>query len=285
MGFKKFTKAKYPPRLWAITSFPGDGKSTFATRMYSPILPIDADHRFDEVADLVPGDVYQLSDNPADNAIPDAINKRLIENMPGTKVGTIVVDSLTAIVSPMVAQGMIDNEAGVNKNKMSGFINKAVNMRLLQDAVTRWGTDVLWIWHTQKGRDNTSAEVVTETLSKTERERIFRSLNLKLQIVRNGDKRGIKVLWSRSGRAGLTIWDESGKWTDMPELIEAAVYHSISTPDDLLYEIHRVYDLAEQPARDLLKELGFTGFPKNGDVTRRTAEMWLAVEKHMDKKG
>jgi hypothetical protein len=66
MAFKRMTAADYPPRHWALYGFPGSGKSTFSTRMHGAILPIDADQRYREVVGLAAGNVYQLSDEPAD---------------------------------------------------------------------------------------------------------------------------------------------------------------------------------------------------------------------------
>jgi hypothetical protein len=228
MSFKKMTVPKYPPRHWALVGFPGSGKSTFATQMRGPLLPIDADQRFAEVLALAAGDVYRLSENPADNVAPAQIARLLEAHMPGSDVGTIVVDSLTTLIAPLIVRGMLDNEAGENKNKMAGFIDKALVMRLLQDAVTRWGTHTLWIWHLQRGRNEKAEKVVTATLPKTELERLRRSLNVELHLVADEatQRRGVKVVWTRQAgaRSGMTLWDESGTWQGMPERIEAAIY-------------------------------------------------------------
>lgn len=231
MSFKKMTKRQYPPRLWALVGYPGSGKSTFATQMKSPMLIIDADHRFAEVLDLAADEVYELGGSPADNVDTNRIAVLLAENMPGAAVGTIVVDSLTAIIAPLVVQAIQDNEAGLNKNKVAAFKIKALAMRQLQDAVTRWGTDVLWVYHLQDARDNKAQAVTRTTVSETELARLTRCVNLQLEIVRDGEKRGVKVVWARRGRSGMTLWDESGTWAGMPEKIEAAVYDGLSLAD------------------------------------------------------
>jgi hypothetical protein len=387
MGFSKMQKPLYPPRHWALVSFPGDGKSTFATQMRAPILPIDADHRFGEVINLVEGDVYELSANPADNMDPEEVNRLLNENMPGSGTKTIVVDSLTAIITPKVVQAVMDNDAGRNKNRMAGFKDKALSMRLLQDAITRWGTDTLWIYHLQKGRDAQAEEITRPTLPATERARLYRSINMELHIVRAADpstrpgqaqRRGVKVVWARQGRSGMTLWDDSGKWAGMPEKIEAAVYGGLSqaemkqieqtapaifptteaaikyglaqgafkalqhakhayekfkrkhagaapeqigllwaeeverrveektaieavasghepdspaagespsfaTLEDLLFQLHVEFKLKETEAKAKLKELGFTGWPRNGGAKAKSTEMYMAVKMAMEK--
>jgi hypothetical protein len=104
-------------------------------------------------------------------------------------------------------------------------------MRLLQDGVSRWQVDVLWIYHLMDGLDQNANEVTRPILSKTERARLYRSLNLELHVVTLGQRRGIKVVWARRGRSGMTIWDDTGTWTGMPEKIEAAVYDGLSEAD------------------------------------------------------
>ena len=355
MPFQKMQKPKYPPRLWCLIGYPGSGKSTFATQMQTPLLPIDADHRFSEVVGLAQGDVYQLSSNPADSVDPEAIYRLLNENMPGGDVATIVVDSLTTIITPKVVQAVMDNDAGRNKNRMAAFKGKALGMRLLQDAVTRWGCAVLWIYHLQNARDHEANEVTKATLSATERARLYRSINLELHVVEEKARRGVKIVWARRGRSGLTLWDDSGKWVGMPEKIEAAVYdglsqadqerieheapvefatpeaaiewaqnrgafyalqharnayakllreHTTATPeeltllwvedverrlaenndaptfdklDDLLFRLHQDFGLTEAEAKAKLRDLGYTGWPKNGNAREKSRKMYLAV--------
>jgi hypothetical protein len=226
--FKKMSQPRFPPRHWSLVGHPGTGKSTFAARMRGPSLVIDADHRFSEVLDLAQGDVYQLSPTASDNVDPDRIYTVLLANMPGSGVQTIIVDSLTAIITPYVVQAMIDKEKGRLRNMMAGFQKKAVAMRQLQDAVTRWGTDTLWIYHLQDSRDANANAVIRSTVSQTEIARLTRSINLQLEVVTDGARRGIKVAWARRGRAGMILWDEAGSWQGMPELIEATVYQDLT---------------------------------------------------------
>lgn len=231
MAFPKMQTNGYPRRLWGLYGFPGSGKSTFAARMRGPILAIDADHRFDEVSRLAGAGVYGLSEAPADNVTPERIAALLRANMPGSDVKTICVDSLTAILAPLVTRAILDNDAGRNKNRAAAFKDKALAMRLLQDAVTGWGTDCLWVWHLQEGRDAQANEVETATVSRTELARLTRSLNMMLRVVEEHGRRGVHVDWARRGRSGVTVWDASGTWEGMPEAIEKAVYDGLTETD------------------------------------------------------
>ena len=228
MAFKKMQKPKYPPRHWSLVGYPGSGKSTFASQMRGPKVVIDADHRFTEVLDLSDDDVFALSEDPQDNVDTDNISKCLYKNMPNSGVKTIIVDSLTAIITPIVIKAMLDKDHGRQKNLMAGFKEKAMAMRQLQDSVARWGTDCLWIYHLQDARDGKAREITRSTVSETEIARLTRSINMQLKIVQKDEKRGIEIIWARRGRSGIVIWDESGVWKGMPEKIEAAAYDGLT---------------------------------------------------------
>ncbi len=233
MGFKKMVTAKYPPRLWSLVGYPRSGKSTFASRLKGPMVVVDADHRFQEVLHLAQGEVYELSETRSDNVDPNRITKQLNQNMPGSGVQTIVVDSLTAIITPLVVQAMIDHDNGEERNLSAAFRTKALAMRQIQDAVTRWGSDVLWIYHLQDSRDARAKEITRATISQTELARLSRSINVQLEVIldEKNNRRGIKVNWARRGRSGMTIWDETGNWENMPERIEAEIYDGLSADE------------------------------------------------------
>jgi hypothetical protein len=228
MPFKKMQRRHYPPRLWELRGYPGSGKSTFAAQMRAPILPIDADGRFTEVLHLVEGDAYQLSDEAADHTDVRRIAELLEANMVGSDVATVVLDSLTTIIAPLVTKAIQANDAGENRNRIAAFKEKALAMRLLQDSLTRYGTDVLWIYHIHDGRDSKGNPVTRATISETELARLMRSVNLKLEIVAAEGRRGIKVVWARRGRSGMVLWDETGCWRGMPDKIEQAVYDGLT---------------------------------------------------------
>lgn len=223
--FKKMTAPQFPPRQWAIYGAAGSGKSHFASQMKTPALVIDSDARFTEQLANAAGVIYQLSDEHTDNTDPDAIARQLREELPGSGVRTIVVDSLTAILRPKINAALADIDHGRAKNKIAAFKDKALSMSLLQDAVTSSGADTLWIWHTHESRDAQAKLVMRASIPETELVRLRRSLNAILRLdVGDDGKRTVLVEWARNGKSGIRLVDTAGGWKGMPELIEAAMY-------------------------------------------------------------
>jgi len=226
MAFRRIEKTGYPPRFWSLCGYPASGKSTFAAQMAGPILAIDADGRFVEV--VTPGtEVFTLTEN----FDAEKIAEELRREMAGSGVRTIVVDSLTSIISPLVTAAILDNDAGRNKNRVSAFKAKALAVRLLQDNITGCGVDCLWVYHLRSGMDGKARKVESTSISTVELARLRRSLNMQLKVVQDGNRRGVTVDWARRGRSGFTLWDESGHWAGMPENIERAVYGGMSAED------------------------------------------------------
>jgi len=176
---KKITQSDYPVRRWSLRGFPGTGKSTFAARMRGPQVVVDADGRFAEVVHLADGDVYAAADNPSDNVDITGIESGLMKVMSRVKPGTTVVDSVTEILNPVIAQMMMGDLEG------NGQVIKAMLMRRLSSAVCKWGTDVLFIYHLYegnlKGRDTVSATVTSLTLEY--RYELIRYLQLSFHIL------------------------------------------------------------------------------------------------------
>src|SRR3954452_856113 len=220
MAFKRVDKDTLPPRRWALKGRYGDGKSTFILALRQPALIVDADGRRHE---LKGGELYQLSEEPADNRSVERIQDLLDQNMPGSGIKTVAIDSITSLIGSSIARAMLGNAADRTSDKNRAWIDKAEKMRLLQDSVTAHGSDVLWVWHLEDAQLNGQTHV-RETLPESERERLFRSLNASLRIVREDDRRGILVEWSLEGPSGMVLWDELGQWKGVPERIEAALY-------------------------------------------------------------
>lgn len=222
MAFKKMAQPQFPPRQWAIYGAAGSGKSHFASQMKAPALVIDADARFTEQLKHAAGDIYQLSDEHTDSTDPNRIVDLLKKNLPGSGVRTIVVDSLTAIMRPIINQAIHNAESA--KNKIGVFREKALAMSRLQDAVSSSGCDSLWIWHTHTSLDAQAREVKRASIPETELIRLRRSLNAILRVEADGDRRSILIEWARNGKHGIRLFDDAGGWVGMPEAIEQAMY-------------------------------------------------------------
>lgn len=225
MAFTQMVAPKYPPRQWAIYGDAGSGKSRFASQMKMPALVIDSDARFTEQIRNAAGQIYQLSNEHTDNLDPDSIARLLKENMHGSGVRTIVVDSLTAILKPIINTAMSDIEHKRVKNGVAAFKGKAAAMSQIQDAVSGWGVDSLWIWHTHESMNASAVKVKRASIPDTELVRLRRSLNaiLKLEVAPDGT-RSVLIEWARNGKSGIRLVDKADGWVGMPELIEAAMY-------------------------------------------------------------
>lgn len=218
---KEITKRQYPVRRWSIEGFPGTGKSTFAARLRGPQVVVDADGRYEEVVGLVAGKVYAASDGAANVEIA-GIERGLDTTLKGNlKAATIIVDSITQIINPIIGKLMMGELS-------DGQVIKAMVMRRLATAVCKWGTDVLFVYHLYEAGLH-GKNTVKATLTDQEQDRLMLNLNLKLATVYDPDNNryGVKVLWARNGRqfpAIPVLWDETGSWEGMPEAIEKAVY-------------------------------------------------------------
>jgi hypothetical protein len=231
MAFKKMTD-KLPPRLWMLTARSGDGKSHFSMQMQCPILPIDADRKIIGAKQYAVGDVYEFSANHADALSVERIATILDNNMPGSDIATITIDSVTPILEPIIVEAM--EKAQSSKNKIAPFKAKADAIKKLTHALHKWGTDVLWIYHIEDSIDTSGNRTQRTSIPATELARIAKSVNMRLSIVRDGERRGIRVDYAQHGKYGMTIWDDVGSWRGMPERIEKAVYADgvLSAPAD-----------------------------------------------------
>jgi len=160
MAFKRVDKDTLPPRRWALKGRYGDGKSTFILALRQPALIVDADGRRHE---LKGGELYELSEEPADNRSVERIQDLLDQNMPGSGIKTVAIDSITSLIGSSIARAMLDNTADRNRDKNQAWVDKAEKMRLLQDSVTAHGSDVLWVWHLEDAQLNGQTHV-RETL-------------------------------------------------------------------------------------------------------------------------
>lgn len=230
----KKKRNKYPRRLWAVYGEADSGKSTFCATLRAPIVWVDADGRADEIVDLVEGDLFGISEDTYDNTIPERIDGLLTANMPITRAATIVVDSVTAILEPIVTRIQADVEAGRIKNKAGAWRPKAAAMKMLHN-LGRFGADVIMTYHEYRALDAKGNWQQTRTVSRLEEARMVKSLNMLLKISRENDLHRVQVVWARNGRSGIILTDEAGHWRGMPERIEAAVYDDLSDEEQVVF--------------------------------------------------
>ena len=138
------------------------------------------------------------------------------------------------------------------------------------DGVTRWGTHSLWIYHLQDSRDAKAREITRSTISETELARLRRCLNMQLEIVKDGEKRGIRIVWARRGRSDVVLWDDTGCWKGMPEKIEAAAYDGLSKTEqeDIASQIPTLFPNPEAAVGWALEQ----GVFDNQDTAKQTYE-------------
>lgn len=212
------------PRHWGLFGPACAGKSTFLTALRGPLLMIDADHRAQELL-VHCEEMLSISERGSDHCDPLAIARIVTRERHALcgQIGTAVVDSLTAILSPYTAAATEENRLGLHKNKASAFIGKANAMRLVQDAVTSLGVDSVYVWHTEDGRDKDGKAIVRQTIPESERKRMVRCLNAVLEVfVDPGSrKRAVRIRWSRSGHGrDAVVLDEQGFWRGVPERVD-----------------------------------------------------------------
>ena len=219
MAFKKLQQ-KLPPRVWLLKGRSRSGKSVFSMNMRGPLLPIDADNKLFGSQQYAVGEVMEFSDNHADAVNVAQIENILEANMLNSGIKTIIVDSVTPILEPLIIKAM-ESEA---KNKVSAFAPKAAAMKKLAYATTKWGVDVLFIYHIDDALNAKAEKVEKTSITVTELARLNKHFNMSLSVVEEGNRRGIRVDYAQHGKYGMVIWDDNGYWRGMPERIEEAVY-------------------------------------------------------------
>lgn len=218
MAFKKLQQ-KLPPRVWLLKGRSRSGKSVFSMNMRGPLLPIDADNKLFGCQQYAVGEVLEFSDKHTDAVNVAKIEQILEDNMPNAEVKTIIVDSVTPILEPLIIKAMDTTKGGMGR-----WRDKSSAMKKLTYACTKWGGDVLFIYHIDD-TTNTEAEKVEKTsITVTELARLNKHFNMSLTVVEEGNRRGIRVDYAQHGEYGMTIWDDKGYWRGMPERIEEAVY-------------------------------------------------------------
>lgn len=223
---RAFTETRIP-RHWVVRGAPNTGKSTFLTALRGPVVVIDADHRARELAGRGPADIWPFSTKPHENTDPYLIAQILMRDAEeyAREVRTIAVDSVSGILTPIIARAMAGNKRGENKNKVAAFVEKAQVLRLIQDPLAATGCDIVYIWHEETAFDNNAKRVTHQTVPDTERKRLQRSLNALLVADIDAEgRRRLRIGWSRSGHGqGQAFVDTVGGWVGIPEQIDAAL--------------------------------------------------------------
>ena len=218
MAFKKLQQ-KLPPRVWLLKGRSRSGKSVFSMNMRGPLLPIDADNKLFGSQQYAVGEVMEFSDNHTDAVNVARIEKILEDNMPGSGIKTIIVDSVTPILEPLILKAMETTAGGMGRWQV-----KSSAMKKLTYACTRWGGDVLFIYHIDDSMDAKANMTEKTSITPVELARLYKHFNMSLTVVEEGNRRGIRVDYAQHGKYGMTIWDDNGYWRGMPERIEEAVY-------------------------------------------------------------
>lgn len=229
---KQYTYNPVPEKVgMLLVAYPNAGKTTFAAAFLNKpgkvSVVVDADGRFDEVVSSEMGFV-KLSDEPSDNLRPKQILDICNKSMPNDKIGGFLVDSVTAILEPIILDIQRKVEEGKEKGAR-GYAEKSNAMKFLSAALSPWGTDVVYVYH-YRDRGNTSGTIEkTTTITTLELARLYRNINMKVEIVVDANgKRGVKVLEARGGRTGMTIWDDSGKWVNIRQRMEEAIWGGLT---------------------------------------------------------
>ncbi len=213
------------PRHWALVGSRLAGKSTFLTAMSKTILVVDTEGRGREIEGVNNCEVF-FPDVP-DRQDPLAMSqvlRRDAQDIRDAGIQLIAIDSLTPIYKRMSAEAVAKNERKTNKNMSIAYVDKANAIRLFQDAAVSLGTDVAMIWHYEVGRDGNGKEVVNQTISDVERQKLARSLNGIIELQAEKGRRTARIVWSRAGGnslRGVEIEDAQGFWRGVPEQIDA----------------------------------------------------------------
>lgn len=219
------------PRHWALIGRRSSGKSTFLTAMAQKILVIDLEGRAREIEGVNGAQVMTLD-------LPDRHDAFQISREIGANaqeihqqdIRLIGVDSLTTILKRDNAAAMTTNQRGLLKNSAAAFVDKSLNLRLIQESAVSLGLDIALIWHLEEGRDSRGQTKVDQTVGPMERERLRRSLNAAIVLEHKNGRRTARISWSRSfGNTlqAVQVEDTLGFWKGVPEQLDLLLQHGL----------------------------------------------------------
>lgn len=221
MPFDLIDPERPPRRCWAIVGPPGVGKTTFAASMRGPLLPIDADGRFDNTARKLSVKSFKFSPHTHEQCDIRAIERILQANVADAPtIGTIIVDSLSGILEQLRAR-TADLDS---KRKDLGFSERTTLLTRLLDTTNAWGTDVLYVWHVRESMQHGKA-FVRESVTDPEWKRIKGKLTAKLELITDNGTRAVRVDWNRNEERPVSglFHDLTGRWLGMPERLDLAL--------------------------------------------------------------
>jgi hypothetical protein len=122
-------------------------------------------------------------------------------------------------------------ERGYHKNRSAAWKPKATAVRLIQDALNKWKTDFVIIYHEQGRVDAEGRQELAKTVSDLEEARLLRSLNARIRLGQDAKGRYAEVIWSRTGRTGK-VYDGQGMWQGVPEKLDELIWGNLSETEE-----------------------------------------------------
>jgi dephospho-CoA kinase len=126
MAIEQINKDALPPTRWAQKVRYGDGKSTFIQVLRQPAFIVDADGCHHE---LKGGELYELSEEAADNTPVEQIQDLLGQNMPRFGIKTVAINSITPLIGSSITCAMLDNAADGIADRNQAWVVKALWQR------------------------------------------------------------------------------------------------------------------------------------------------------------
>lgn len=232
---KKVNNGKEPVLCW-LEAPAGTGKSTLIAeffRKFNPAVIVPMDQRAGIYEELLAEgvQVFPVSADPTEWADENAILKAMRQNIPGSGVVAGAIDSMTPRFREIIsdAQDVAEMSAEErkritgNSNKISAYQDKARFMEKMA-VFANFGINFVWVGHEFEGRDNKAQVVTKTTITKQEREKFRRNLNLHLRTGIDRGKYFVEVIWARERPelTGQKFFDEAGMFKGMWDKILAS---------------------------------------------------------------
>lgn len=214
---------------WLLIAEAGAGKSTFARQMSPEYLVIDTDVRWSDQAVKSDGKSHIIaSSDPIQ--IQQEMNR--LRNELQDKIGTVILDSGTFLLAPIVARGQLANanskrDTGKGINMDAVMQEKAATMRIVVGSMLSYHKNTLLIFHHEES--GMSGKMTTRsTLPKAEYERLKKAIHATLTVTKaNNGMRGIQIEWTHDNPAavGQVVWDYDGMWKNVPQKLHTFLRH------------------------------------------------------------